>query len=217
MDGIRAFDQGASPLSSKFQTTAIQNMQTQIASVKDNKDLNEDDAAVHHQHHHHDAVQLSMAAESVTEEQQMSSAENSGELAELTDDFQKDDDEKIREHAFNEEAEQALRMKHPGNGQIARSKDTGESRQVDGVSATTDRDRLHYVKSDVPPEIFEAATQFVKGQMISDTQPTQSLMQLKSVAEQGEMHTQKEDFLPMMDIHDSHNQPMPLEMQEASL
>ena len=50
---IRAFDQGNSPISSKFYSTAIQNMQSNIASVKDNKDLKEEGTDPH------DAVMLS--------------------------------------------------------------------------------------------------------------------------------------------------------------
>lgn len=216
MDSIGRIDQGANPLSSKFHATAIQNMQTQIAGVKNNKDLNEAEST-----DPHDAVMLSLGqaeASTVTSEEGSFAAANSGELAEAYDDVHDDDEEKIRERRFRQEADRAADAHTAHNAQADNvSHETRKTDAIDGIDQGIDVDaeRLRQVQSDVPDEIYAAASQIVKGQIVNETRPAQSLTQLKNVDGVGMIETQKEDFMGVMDIHDTGNQPLPLELEEA--
>lgn len=214
MDSLRGLDMGSNPLSSKFQTTALQNMQSQISTVKNNKDLEaekepNDHVQLSHRHHQHAEVAQPDAA---TSEQHLESASNSGELADLTDKYRDDDARTQERRANNEEAEMALKL----NGKTffgMMPKVTEEADMAIDVGIS-DKDRARQVHADVPDEIYEAASQFVKSQMSSETKPNQGLVQLKSIPEPGRIETAKEDFAPMLDIHDGHNQPMPV-LEEA--
>jgi len=215
MDSIGRIDQGANPLSSKFHATAIQNMQTQMGSVKNTRELNEGEET-----DPHDAVMLSLGqaeASTVTAEEGATAAGFSGELAEAYDDLTRDDEEKVDERRVQEEAERELASRNV-NGtnadNVARQgRKTGA---IDGIDQGIDveAETLRRLSADVPDEIFSAANQIVKGQIVNETRPAQSLTQLKNVDGVGMIETSKEDFYGLMDIHDTGNQPLPLELEE---
>ncbi|MBM3463302.1 MAG: hypothetical protein FJX76_14470 [Armatimonadetes bacterium] len=218
MDGIRgSMDQSLNPMSSKFHSTAIQNMQTNIASVKDNKDLKDDGAD-------EPGDKLSIAffeKREVHEGRAAESARNSGELAEMFDDMQTDDEEKVEGGRRRMEAERDAEI-HGELGMAAHQTVNGSAPgaatdgQDIGISeAQLDSEQIQRLRADVPDEIYSAATQFVQGQMINDTRPANSLTRLKSIPEPGVIETTPEDFHGMLDIHDTHNQPLPMEMEEV--
>ena len=210
---IRSFDQGSNPLSAKFQTTALQNMQSQIANVKNTKDLEANDAPsdhvqLSHRLHTHEHGEAVHSSDETTQQQHLESAQNSGELADLTDGFRDDDAEALDRRRANDEAEQAFLL--TGNAPFSRLMGVEASDDLKIDTGISERDLINRVHADVPDEIYEAAGQFVKSQMATETRPNQSLTQLKSIAEPGRIETAKEEFVPMLDIHDSHNHPMPL-------
>lgn len=214
--------QGTNPLSNKFYSTAIQNMQTNIASVKSGKDVKGGEEA-EEDHEPQDAVQLTQPQhaphahgagepDEVTEEDHEVAAENSGDLAQAKRSIKRrEDDEEAEVRAFHERAAMTQQ-----SAPQAVTRLPGEENKLDVHAIETDRDRIRRVRSDVPEEIFSAAGQIVQGQMVDETRPSQGLTQLKSISEPGVLHTERAEFVPMMDIHDTHNQPLPFPMEDGA-
>lgn len=204
MESVR-FDQ-TNPMSRQFMTTALQNMQTQIASVKDNKDLKEESVDPQ------DLAFLSRAmadASTVTAEEGLFAAANSGELSDVQEQLTDHDEEKVERRRVNDEAAMAEELAHGtpagSSGALRVPQD-----EKDVVAIETSSDKIKRLRADVPDEIFTAANQFVQGQMVTDAQPGKALVQLKNVPEPALLES-NEPTLPLHDIHDTHNQPMSLE------
>ena len=194
---------GMDPLSRQFQTTATNNMATQMGTVKNEKDLKPKDEGLDPQDKAD--IRAMIDASTVTAEEGATAAANSGELAELTDDMTEDDEEKIeRRHVSEEEAAaEAARSTRPGAVQVAASEGRDELRAVE---IRADQEKMAGIRAGIPDEVYTAAEQVVKGQIIDDTQPTKGLAELKPVDSAGV--APPEGSLPMADIHDTHNAPI---------
>ena len=208
MESVR-FDQ-TNPMSRQFMTTALQNMQTQIANVKDTKDLKEEPVDPQ------DVAFFSHAmadASTVTAEEGLFAAANAGQLSELEHANQKDDEEKVERRRLNDEEAmgRSLAQGTGTAGQAAAAEHPKDEKQIGTIDST--RDKISRLRADVPDEIYTAANQFVQGQMITDTKPGKSLVAMKNVAEPAQLEA-NEPALPLLDIHDTHNVPMPMDMEQ---
>jgi hypothetical protein len=148
----------------------------------------------------------------VTAEEGTLAAQNSGELAEATDELIQDESERDAQQEIVGGPGYRETEETQGGQGTQLSRNVRQAGEVE-VSTDVDNEKIRSLRADVPDEIFDAATQIVKGQIINETRPAQSLTQLKNVGDVGMIETDKADFHPMMDIHDTRNQPLSMDME----
>lgn len=196
---------GTDPLSRQFQAKAANNMASQMGTVKSEKDLKSKDQGLDPQDKAD--IKAMIDASTVTAEEGATAAANSGELAELADDFTEDDEEKIerRQHGEEQAAAEAARSGKADGTRVASADSKSDDLRAEEIRA--DQEKLTGIRAGIPDEVYTAAEQVVKGQLIDENTPARGLAELKAVESVGLEPT--EGSLPLADIHDTHNSPIP--------
>lgn len=197
MDAMRGID----PTSSMFHTQAARNIsQVGFGSVRSQKEVKQDDSENQVQ----DQVKLSHHSR-VAKVDHVDLAENaamSGELGELQDDLIEDDEELIsRRHRERDQETDEL-------GAASRSSGLRTAQEVRRLSEMDDSTAaVHDILKDIPERSLEPARNIVANQ-IQGSRPTEALTQLKPVEGVHAVDFQPETALGILDIHDTHNQPI---------
>lgn len=214
MDAMRGLD----PTSSKFHTQAARNIsQVGFGSIRTQKELKEDDGDhevrddVKLSHSHHS--QAPAKANLVDQEDLNSAAGMSGEMAELQDDLTEDGDE-IAARRERDQEEELERLGGPGQARGLRTaQQVRRLEQMDDSTVAVDD-----ILKDVPQRSLEPARNIVAAQ-IQGSRPSEALTALKPVEGVNAVDFEPVAPLGVLDIHDSHNQPMaqdPTEGVDAS-
>ncbi|MBQ7567361.1 hypothetical protein IJT17_00980 [bacterium] len=204
---MRQFD----PTSSMFQTSATRNLtNVGMASVRTQKEVapqEEDDASSIL-----DNVNISMPeTEELEADDAVNNAAMSGELADVADDLE-DDEEEIRERHNNTREEELERF--------LQNNDNSANLNINGVSNLSDVKRLNAmddpsiavrdILKDVPQSSLEPASNIVSNQ-VQNGRPAEALVQLKPVEGCNVIDFQAAPQVGVLDIHDTGNKPMTLE------
>lgn len=205
MDGVRGA--GMNPLSNQFMARALRTAQTQTATVKDEKDLKPKDDPKDLDDDH---VTLSEHGQKSIKDR-TDSASQSGVMSELMKREKKESlDEATmfggspRELGGKEYAEDA-------KDGMASKEEAGAIDLGDKLEALEIMNRdPQEIKEDVPEAYFQAAQKIVEGQ-IQKGKPADSLTQLKAV-ETAPLELKPMANVEIMDIHDTHNKPMSMDM-----
>ena len=207
MDGVRSM--GMSPMSAKFMGKAARVAQTQAASVKDKKDLKQDDDS---NDLRGDQVTLSNAGKKGIKD-----ALHSGVMSELAENKKKDKKGGTgKASMFGGEEEVSKRGRGAqdseeagAKGQKVEEMDLDQKLQAMEIMGRDPKE----IQGDVPQPFFETAKRMVEGQ-IKKGQPTGELTQLKSV-ETAPIELAPLRNVEIMPIHDSHNKPIPAGMSSG--
>jgi len=71
------------------------------------------------------------------------------------------------------------------------------------------------LKADIPRETYKASRKIVDGQLdVKTKKPTPALSQMKDVKGTADLQLDSAKSLPIMDIHDSYNEPQLIEIEE---
>ena len=201
MDAMRGID----PTSSMFHTQAARNIsQVGFGSVRSQKEVKQDDSD---NNQVQDQVKLSHHS-GVAKVDHADLAENaamSGEMAELQDDLIQDDEEITRKlyRGREDEMEEMDEM-----GAAGRSSDLRTSQEVRRLSEMDDLTAaVRDILKDIPERSLEPARNIVANQ-IQGSRPSEALTQLKPVEGVHVVDFQAETSLGVLDIHDTHNQPI---------
>ncbi|MGI5845223.1 MAG: hypothetical protein ACOX9B_13760 [Candidatus Xenobium sp.] len=201
MDAMRGID----PTSSMFHTQAARNIsQVGFGSVRSQKEVKQDDSD---NNQVQDQVKLSHHS-GVAKVDHADLAENaamSGEMAELQDDLIQDDEEITRRlyRGREDEMEEMDEMSAAG-----RSSDLRTSQEVRRLSEMDDLTAaVRDILKDIPERSLEPARNIVANQ-IQGSRPSEALTQLKPVEGVHVVDFQAETSLGVLDIHDTHNQPI---------
>jgi len=197
MDAMRGID----PTSSKFHTQAARNIsQVGFGSVRTQKEIKQDDSEPEVK----DQVKLShhTGTPRVDTDDLTNSAAMSGELGELQDDLTEDGDE-IARKLWRDREEEADEL-----GAAGRSSGLRTAQEVQRLSDMDDSAQaVHDILKDIPARSLEPAKNIVAAQ-IQGSRPSEALTQPKPVEGVNAVDFQPETTLGILDIHDSHNQPM---------
>ncbi len=197
MDAMRGID----PTSSKFHTQAARNIsQVGFGSVRTQKEIKQDDSETEVK----DQVKLShhTSTPKVDLEDLTNNAAMSGELGELQDDLTEDGDE-IARKAWRDREEDADEL-----GAAGRSSGLRTAQEVQRLRHMDDSAQaVHDILKDIPQRSLEPAKNIVAAQ-IQGSRPSEALTQPKPVEGVNAVDFQPETNLGILDIHDSHNQPM---------
>ncbi len=197
MDAMRGID----PTSSKFQTQAARNIsQVGFGAVRTQKEIKQDDSEPEVR----DQVKLSHqpSTPKVDTEDLTNTAAMSGELGELQDDLTEDGDEIARKRVRDQEDEM------DEMGAAGRSSGLRTAQEVQRLNDMDDPSQaVHDILKDIPQRSLEPAKNIVAAQ-IQGSRPSEALTQPKPVEGVNAVDFQPETTLGILDIHDSHNQPM---------
>jgi hypothetical protein len=197
MDAMRGID----PTSSKFQTQAARNIsQVGFGAVRTQKEIKQDDSEPEVR----DQVKLSHqpSTPKVDTEDLTNTAAMSGELGELQDDLTEDGDEIARKRVRDQEDEM------DEMGAAGRSSGLRTAQEVQRLKDMDDPSQaVHDILKDIPQRSLEPAKNIVAAQ-IQGSRPSEALTQPKPVEGVNAVDFQPETTLGILDIHDSHNQPM---------
>ncbi len=197
MDAMRGID----PTSSMFHTQAARNIsQVGFGSVRSQKEVKQDDSENQVQ----DQVKLSHHSR-VVKVDHAELAENaamSGELGELQDDLTQDDEE-ISRKLYRDREDEMDEL-----GAAGRSSGLRTSQEVRRLSEMDDSTAaIQDILKDIPERSLEPAKNIVANQ-IQGSRPSEALTQLKPVEGVHAVDFQPETSLGVLDIHDTHNQPI---------
>ncbi len=203
MDGVR--NMGLSPMSSQFMARTARVAQTQMASVKDKKEMDKKDET---KDTGDDMVTLSNAGEKSIKDK-ADSAAGAGVMSELMKREKKESADELS--MFGGEGRVYEREAQTESGKDA-PKTKAEEMDLDTkieVMSIMNRSPEE-IRGDVPQAFFEAGKKIVEGQ-IKKGEPTGELKQLKAV-ETAPIELEPIKNVEIMPIHDSHNKPMQMSM-----
>jgi len=101
----------------------------------------------------------------------------------------------------------------PGVGEKTNSKSRTITEAWDSQNLL--KQKIDFIKGDVPVEAYDAAKKVVEGQIdIKNGKPADTLSQMKNVPEPQKMQMDPAESVSIMDIHDSYNKPILIEEEE---
>lgn len=204
MDGVR--NMGLNPMSSQFMARTARVAQTQMATVKDKKELEKKDEP---KDTGDDMVTLSNAGEKSIKDK-ADSAAGAGVMSELMKREKKESADELT--MFGGEGKVYERESQPEAGKDAGAKGKAEEMDLDTkieVMSIMNRSPEE-IRGEVPQAFFDAGKKIVEGQ-IKKGEPTGELKQLKAV-ETAPIELAPIKNVEIMPIHDSHNKPMQMSM-----
>lgn len=214
MDSVmmRQFD----PTSSMFQASATRNLsQVGMASLRSQKEVapqeEEDNTSIL------DNVNISMpdGIEELEADDAVENAAMSGELGDVADDLE-DDEEEVRERHNNVREEELERFLY-GNDNVGNMDNMFGVNKAFGVESVRDVQRLNAmddpdvavrnILKDIPQSSLEPASNIVCNQ-VQNGRPAEALTQLKPVEGCNVIDFQAAPQVGVLDIHDTGNKPM---------
>lgn len=204
MDGVR--NVGLNPMSSQFMAKTARLAQSQMATLKDKKELEKKDEP---KDTGDDKVTLSNAGEKSIKDK-ADSASQSGVMSELMKREKKESADELS--MFGGEGKVYEKEAQPQSGKDTGAKGKAEEMDLDTkieVMSIMNRSPQE-IKGEVPQAFFDAAQKIVEGQ-IKKGEPTGELKQLKAV-ETAPIELEPIRNVEIMPIHDTHNKPMQMSM-----
>jgi hypothetical protein len=208
MDSISASSH-LNPVSGIFLKNAARVAQTQVATIKDSKDLKTRDDSKETKDQD-DMVSISHAGEKTIKEK-TDSASQSGVMSELV---KREKKEKTGETTmFGEKTRSYSGGRETEAGSPKTSGRTEEISLEDKLEALTIMNRdPDEIRGDVPQAFFDTAKKMVEGQIDKTGKPAEGLRALKEV-ETGALLLKPLSSINIMSIHDSNNKPMSMSME----
>ena len=197
---------------------AQQVTQSMMGSLKSNKEIKNEKPPEETSPEWADEVSLSA---SVTPEQEMAAAENSGDLAQVDPQLKNKDNDRVeagRQHALHL-AEEGFGQGLNEAGELDEENDPSVRNvgSADGSRQSREQRLIEQLLGDVPDDIKKVSGEMVTNQ-IKGTTPAASLARVHNIPEPAHKEL---DAAPMLseplEIHDTKNHPMPLHFEEAPL
>lgn len=200
------------PYSEKFKIAATQNVQQQMGTLKTAKEIKED-----FREQPEDTLELSdRFRKEPSANENLEAASHAGVLSEM--------DGRVRKKEKKDKIDEAIVYGEYQEPASAKGMDTEkpeigvvEEKAID-PAAILNRD-ISEINGGIPKELFEAAKKFVDAQIDPvKSKPAKTLTEMKSIPETSLHEMKPAERLPILDIHDRNNQPIPQleEIEEAA-
>ena len=206
MDGVNRNMNPAihNPLSAQFVNAATKNVSQQMGAIKKQDEIDTDEPAKSQELE--DFVDISVKDE-VKPEEHMEAASRTGLLSEMDETKKKDKQEKTKSITYYDGNSNSAEVEKD-SGQVALKSEMEKTlEKLEKMGST--REKLDTIRQDVPPEKYDAAKKIVRQQIDTKTlTPSESLQAMKEVPDVSGVKTQAAEYHPIMDIHDTMNEPV---------